>query len=336
MKLTAYGQDVIIKRGETFTTDTHLTDERPYLIYDSLVVAPGATLQIEPGARLHFHHRASLLVQGKLQVEGSMEAPVQIRGDRLDRLFADLPYDNLGRQWGGIRFYPESFGNKISYAYVRGMTSGIVLDSCASEEPRLEIANSRIRNSSGNLITSVYSRLNCWNSELSDAGGAILSLTGGIADFTHCTIVNYYFYDIITSPIVNMSYCAPADTISGGPALLRARFNNSILYGNTSEIPSIDLTGSHVYFRSCLLRSNGEDDDNFINTVWNGQPFFKATGEEHYYYNYRIGSDKSDAIGKGNPDFAIFPLDKDMYGNLRSTSVDIGAYQYIPQEIPEE
>lgn len=121
-----------------------------------------------------------------------MEAPVQIRGDRLDRLFADLPYDNLGGQWGGIRFYPESFGNKISYAYVRGMTSGIVLDSCASEEPRLEIANSRIRNSSGNLITSVYSRLNCWNSELSDAGGAILSLTGGIADFTHCTIVNYY------------------------------------------------------------------------------------------------------------------------------------------------
>ena len=133
-----------------------------------------------------------------------------------------------------------------------------------------------------------------------------------------------------------MSYCAPADTISGGPALLRARFNNSILYGNTSEIPSIDLTGNHVYFRSCLLRSNGEDDDNFINTVWNGQPFFKATGEEHYYYDYRIGSDKSDAIGKGNPDFAIFPLDKDMYGNLRSTSVDIGAYQYIPQEIPEE
>ena len=278
VKLTAYGQDVIIKRGETFTTDTHLTDERPYLIYDSLVVAPGTTLQIEPGARLHFHHRASLLVQGKLQVEGSMEAPVQIRGDRLDRLFADLPYDNLGGQWGGIRFYPESFGNKISYAYVRGMTSGIVLDSCASEEPRLEIANSRIRNSSGNLITSVYSRLNCWNSELSDAGGAILK----------------------------------------------------------AEDEAIDLTGSHVYFRSCLLRSNGEDDDNFINTVWNGQPFFKATGEEHYYYDYRIGSDKSDAIGKGNPDFAIFPLDKDMYGNLRSTSVDIGAYQYIPQEIPEE
>jgi len=125
------------------------------------------------------------------------------------------------------------------------MTSGIVLDSCASEEPRLEIANSRIRNSSGNLITSAYSRLNCWNSELSDAGGAILSLTGGIADFTHCTIVNCYFYDIITSPIVNMSY-VPRDTISGVPPYA-ARFQHSILYGIHRK-SSIDLTGSQ-----CIL-----------------------------------------------------------------------------------
>ena len=153
VKLTAYGQDVIIKRGETLTADTRLTADRPYLIYDSLVVAPGATLQLDPGARLHFHNRASLLVQGRLQAEGTQEAPIQIRGDRLDRLFADLPYDNLGGQWGGIRFYPESVGNKIAHAYVRGMSSGIVLDSCATEEMRLEIANSRIRNSSGNLIT---------------------------------------------------------------------------------------------------------------------------------------------------------------------------------------
>ena len=116
VKLTAYGQDVIIKRGETLTADTRLTAERPYLIYDSLVVAPGATLHIEPGARVHFHHKASLLVQGRLQAEGSIENQIQIRGDRLDRLFADLPYDNLGGQWGGIRFYPESFGNKIAYA----------------------------------------------------------------------------------------------------------------------------------------------------------------------------------------------------------------------------
>ena len=336
VQLTAYGQDVIIKRGETFTTDTRLTADRPYLIYDSLVVAPGATLQIDPGARVHFHNRASLLVQGRLQAEGTQEAPIQIRGDRLDRLFADLPYDNLGGQWDGIRFYPESFGNTISYAYVRGMTSGIVLDSCATEETRLEIANSRIRNSSGNLITSNYSRLDCRNSELSDAGGAVLALTGGIAHFTHCTIVNYYFYDIITAPIVTMSHCAVADSIQGGAPLLRASFNNSILCGNTAELSSIDFIGSHVFFRSCLFNSMGEDDDNFINTVWGGMPRFKALGEEHYYYNYELGSEKSDAIGKGDPAFAVPPLDKDMYGNPRTERVDIGAYQYTPQELPEE
>ena len=335
--LEAYGQDVhLYKGGKTFDRDTVLPADKPYLIYDSLVVAPGATLQLDPGTRLHFHNRASLLVQGRLQAEGTQQAPIQIRGDRLDRLFADLPYDNLGGQWGGIRFYPESTGNVISHAYVRGMSSGIVLDSCATEEMRLEIANSRIRNSSGNLITSKYSRLYCWNSELSDAAGAVLSLTGGVADFTHCTIVNYYFYDVITAPIVTLGYCAAADSIQGGAPLLRASFNNSILCGKASEVSGIDFTGSHVFFRSCLFNSMGEDDANFIHTVWGGMPLFKATGEEHYYYNYQIGSEESGAIGKGDPAFALSPLDKDMYGNSRLERVDIGAYQYVPQAEVEE
>ncbi len=330
VKLTAYGQDVIIKRGEILTTDTMLTAERPFLIYDSLVVASGATLRLAPGTRLHFHNKATLLVQGKLLAEGEKDNFIHLQGDRLDRLFDDLPYDNLGGQWGGIRFYPESYGNRITYAHVRGMSSGIVLDSCATEESRLEILNSRIRNSSGNLITSSYSRLDCKNSELSDAAGAVLSLNGGIANFTHCTIVNYYFYDMIQSPIVILNYCAASDTIPNGLPLLRAQFNNSIIYGNTSELPNIDLVGSHVAFRNCLLRSNGNDDENFIQTVWKGEPHFMATGEEHYYYNYQIGSDKSGAIGMGNPAFATYPLNMDMFGNTRTERVDIGAYQYIP------
>ena len=80
----------------------------------------------------------------------------------------------------------------------------------------------------------------------------------------------------------------------------------------------------------------GEDDANFINTVWGGMPLFKALGEEHYYYNYQIGSEESGAIGKGDPAFAQPPLDKDMYGNSRLERVDIGAYQYVPQAEGEE
>ncbi len=332
VKLTAYGQDVIIKRGETLTADTRFTANRPYLVYDSLVVAQGATLTLDPGTRLHFHNKATLLVQGKLLAEGERDNLIHLRGDRLDRLFADLPYDNLGGQWGGIHFYAESTGNRIVHAHVRGMSSGIVIDSCSTEEPRLEILNSRIRNSSGNLITSSYSRLICQNSELSDAAGAILALTGGIAQFTHCTIVNYYFYDIITSPIINLNYCAVADSIPDGEPLLRAQFNNSIICGTPSELSKIEFKGSHVFFRNCMLRSNGSDDENFIQTVWSGKPYFVATGEEHYYYNYQIGNENSSTIGMGDPAFAIYPLDTDMLGNPRTTRVDIGAYQYAPQE----
>ena len=49
--LEAYGQDVnLYKGGVTITKDSILTANRPYLIYDSLVIAKGVSLNIEKGA----------------------------------------------------------------------------------------------------------------------------------------------------------------------------------------------------------------------------------------------------------------------------------------------
>ena len=46
--LEAYGQDVnLYKGGVTITKDSILTANRPYLIYDSLVIAKGVSLNIE-------------------------------------------------------------------------------------------------------------------------------------------------------------------------------------------------------------------------------------------------------------------------------------------------
>ena len=48
--LEAYGQDVnLYKGGVTITKDSILTANRPYLIYDSLVIAKGVSLNIEKG-----------------------------------------------------------------------------------------------------------------------------------------------------------------------------------------------------------------------------------------------------------------------------------------------
>ena len=110
VRLEAYGQNVnLYRHGLTLTQDTLLTAERPYLIYDSLVIAPEATLRIEPGAIFYMHDAANILVHGTLLAEGTREQPILFRGDRLDFILNDvLPYDRTPSQWGGIFFSAES------------------------------------------------------------------------------------------------------------------------------------------------------------------------------------------------------------------------------------
>ena len=62
--LEAYGQNVTRLRKARITTDTCLTAERPYVVFDSLVVDKGATLSIDPDVRLLFHDGAELIVHG--------------------------------------------------------------------------------------------------------------------------------------------------------------------------------------------------------------------------------------------------------------------------------
>ena len=91
-----------------------------------------------------------------------------------------------------------------------------------------------------------------------------------------------------------------------------------------------------MYLRNCLLRSKGNDDDNFINCVWGGDPKF-YTVRKDYIFDYRL-KNESDAIGKGDmmlcPDAARF----DMLGNDRfaSGSLDLGAYVWIEQKEEEK
>ena len=98
--LEAYGQDAIIMRapecqhGEVMT----FSSGKPYLIYDSLVVRNGGTLNIDAGATLMFHSGASLLVYGQLNINGTEGNMAVLRGDRTDRIFPYLPYDRIDAQ----------------------------------------------------------------------------------------------------------------------------------------------------------------------------------------------------------------------------------------------
>ncbi|MDD4645766.1 MAG: hypothetical protein PHY99_07240, partial [Bacteroidales bacterium] len=92
--LVAFGQDVHLINGEILKTQTWIND-KPYLVYNSMLVDSLETLTVESGTRIHFHKRSSMLVKGTLLVKGSLEEPVSFLGDRLED-----QYDEYPAQWG--------------------------------------------------------------------------------------------------------------------------------------------------------------------------------------------------------------------------------------------
>lgn len=333
--VTAWGQDVVRKYGEVVESDARLTAEKPYVIFDSLVVAEGATLTIEPGATLCFHDDAYIDVRGTLNAIGTQYAPITLRGDRTDNVVGDIDFDIMSGQWGGVYFAPESFDNEMQYVLMRGSTFGVYADSCGVMDRRkLHLYNSVLHNATNAVLLSMHSWIDAEGTEFSDAGGNVVALIGGKVRFVNCTLANYYLFSAIGGAILGLDYVLPEDEVKDVP-LMDARFDNCVIYGIAGDINIGDLTNSNVYLRNCLLKSAGENDDNFINCVWEGDPMF-FTIREDYIFDYRL-KNESQAIGKGDASLCPQEAAIDRYGvnRFERDSLDIGAYVWVEQ-IEEE
>lgn len=327
VKLEAYGWDAIVMKGKELPAgNTTLNGNKPYLIYDSLVVTPEATLTLQPGAKLFFYDKAMLLVKGRLAAEGTAQNPVQFRGYRLDKLFSNLPYDYLAGQWGGIRFFKDSYENKMNQVRMRGSSYGIAIDSSDIDRTKLILSNSVIHNSATDLVQSNFSNIKAWNCQFSNAGGALIHQIGGRSEFIHCTLANYYNFDIISSAILSFEHLIDEGTSN---VSANATFKNCIITGSYSLLSPTEITDSDISFLNCLFNVKGSDDQNFRECVWEADPKFINTGKD-YIFDYHIG-EGSDAKGKGNPQFLNADLRYDLEGHLRpqGTNPDLGAYQYI-------
>ena len=333
--VTAWGQDVERKYGEVVESDARLTAEKPYVIFDSLVVAEGATLTIEPGATLCFHDDAYIDVRGTLNAIGTQYAPITLRGDRTDNVVGDIDFDIMSGQWGGVYFAPESFDNEMQYVLMRGSTFGVYADSCGVMDRRkLHLYNSVLHNATNAVLLSMHSWIDAEGTEFSDAGGNVVALIGGKVRFVNCTLANYYLFSAIGGAILGLDYVLPEDEVKDVP-LMDARFDNCVIYGIAGDINIGDLTNSNVYLRNCLLKSAGENDDNFINCVWEGDPMF-FTIREDYIFDYRL-KNESQAISKGDASLCPQEAAIDRYGvnRFERDSLDIGAYVWVEQ-IEEE
>ena len=127
--LRALGQNAYFHYGEVIQSNTNFLSDKPHVIIDKttgsgtipgLLVASGATLNIEAGTQLHFANSAGIIVQGSLKCNGTKEKPIKMRGLRLEK-----SYIKAAGQWLGLLFERNSKNNLIEYTTVDESAFGI-------------------------------------------------------------------------------------------------------------------------------------------------------------------------------------------------------------------
>ena len=344
VKLIAYGQDVHLINGRIIDSE-NWTNDKPYLIYNSMAVDTGQTLTIGPGTQIYFHRNSSMVIWGKLLVEGTYEDPVIFQNDRLEEF-----YDVIAGQWGTIYIDPISSGNIINHAIIRNSIAGIQLGFPSDYHiPGLELTNSMITNVSFAGIYAFGADLTCYNTVFADCAGAAMALLrGGSYRFLHCSVSNNgVLGSARTSPSVvlsNIFYNPEYDENSGNYIyvpragdLLEATFGNCIISGNLNHEFQFADNGSNLFqfrFDHCLVKAvedsmNIDDTEHFNALIFNKDPAF-VNDSNRYHLNFALDT-LSPAKDSGSILITnMYPLlGNDMTGESRTLDgkPDLGAFE---------
>ena len=334
VKLLAFGMNATSWRGRTITQDTIVhSPDLPIVIYDSLIVQKGACLTVKAGSQFFFHGKAGMRIDGTLVTEGTLEQPVVFRGDRTDRMFAYLPYNNLPGQWGGIQITADSYHNKLNFTDIHGGSYGIICDSASVEQPKLTMENSKISQVAGDAIRMTLCKGYFANSEISNAQGSCVRVLGGDYQFIHCTLSNYYSWDIRNGAALAISNHKEDIAYP----LTNASFRNCIIAGSSSDeiagSPAEDESIPFKYFFShCLINSVETEGDQVVNVVWEKDDLFKVIDQKRQTFDFRLDS-LSKAINLGAiEDAQTYPLDLKGMMRLNDEAPDAGCYEWQPNE----
>lgn len=224
--LSAKGQNAVRLQGKHLESNTLLTARLPYIIFDSLYVADGTTLTLAPGTRLYFHKDAVLDVAGRLVAQGTQDSVILMRGDRLDDMLENIPYDVLAGQWGGIRLRSGSYGNSLEWCDIHGGKWGVIADSAGADQTKLTITSSIIHNVNENGIEAIGCRIIAANSQITNAGASCIDLTGGWSEFTFCTIAGFSLWSTGDQAVMLTDRFK-----DGSVPFLNASFRNCIITG---------------------------------------------------------------------------------------------------------
>ncbi|OWY22398.1 hypothetical protein C7N43_09490 [Sphingobacteriales bacterium UPWRP_1] len=324
------------------TGDTTWTNDKPYVIFDGIIVDTLKRLSIDPGCQIFMHNGAILYVKGSLQVNGGTDTTqnVVFTGTRLEDY-----YDGIPGQWGGIYLLSASFDNEIKGAVIKNSLFGIRVDSVTvNNRPNLIVGNSIIRDVFDSGIIGLSTGIVGYNCLIYNCGRHNLQLEyGGQYTFVQCTFANYSNAIINhRDPIVRIGNYYPAGDVVNIFPYTQTGFTNCIIYGSEEEEVLLDdgLEGGDpnfvTTFNHCLLKTE-RTADNPIFTACLLNPAFQDTlFVSSFERDFRLNDD-SPCINAGLSDyqldlgFTIITPNTDLLGNPRNDGAwDMGCYEFTP------
>lgn len=341
--LTAQAQDAYFVRGLCIGSDSTLLADKPYVVHDSLVVDGGATLTLPAGCTLMFHEKAGLAVRGRLLARGTAERPVTFRGDRTDRMFPYLPYDNTPGRWEGISLLSGSWGNVMDHCDVHSATYGIRADSTGltQEGTALDLRNSVVHNIAGDGLHLEHTVADVANTQVSNTLGTTVHLHGGAYRFTHCTVAQFYPFSADRGSALFL-----ANDVDGRYLeLQRAWFTNCVVtgYGDDVLLGSIqegtDYRCDYLFDHCFLTTPEVKDDDRYVAVVWDSKDMDLRGGDNFLLFDtdnfrYDFTPDSLSAMrDMGSPEGAArWPDDRLGRSRLDDDGPDAGCYEYTERE----
>ena len=345
IQLQAYGQNIKRIRnnkGLVVFQDLTLTNDKPYLMYDTVAVAGDLTIQA--GATVYMHAGAMLYAYGNVTAQGTKEEPIIFRGDRMDMLFDSVPYRMASGLWNGIYLVnpvdmlPPTY--KIEYMDILSGSVGLyVYSEAESNLPQLTLQNSRIHNHSiyGLVVQNVdASVVNC---EISNCASYCVYLAGGKHEFVHNTIASYYGYpytnlNIHQNILADDVAAVYINNLSKNTAKTVSSFKNCIITGGRKNNVVVATPFTEYYegrFEGNYLRSDSLDEAFAKNNVYasdSDSTVFRNIYylyKEYHYYDFHLDT-LSPARGIGDSIVALpYPLDRE--GVQRKTKPDAGCYE---------
>jgi len=143
--------------GKTVTEDMVLRGS--VLIKGSLVIAPQATLRVEPGSVIRFAPSDGttllprLVIQGRIVAAGTVQQPV---------LFASVFRDAVAGDWGGLVLLNSEKKNSLDYCRIESAQTGLEAHFSRFSSRGLVISNSQsavaLFDSEASLQSGVFSR----------------------------------------------------------------------------------------------------------------------------------------------------------------------------------